>query len=258
MTDSMSQLWNLVRKDLKSFFFHPLFYMIAFVCTLFWTPIYIFTFGMYLSQLLTVMGVDGEFLSFQERVVTEFVSLINFMLLLVVNSITMRLLSEEKKNHTFELLLTSPLRSWQIVVAKYISGVVIMSALVLIAFLYPLTTSFLGRVEWGAVLCAYLGLLLLGSVYVAVGLLASSLTRSVLISFILALILNLSLWFLGAGDEIVENPSWHLFFQSINLEPIFKDFTHGVLRLPGIVYLLSLSLFSLIATERVVESSRWQ
>lgn len=254
----MSVVGVLIKRDLKSFFLSPQFYLIAFICTLLWSPIYIYSFGLFLTQLVSVMGGDGEYMTYQSRVLSEFVALINFMLLILVNSVTMRLLSEEKRNHTYPLLMTSPISSWQIVIAKYLTGLIVVSTLIGIAFLYPLTTAFLGRVEWPPVFCSFVGLIFFAAVYVSVGLMVSSITKSVLMSFILALIFNLTLWFLGSGSEIVESPFWQSFFNAINLDPIFKDFTQGVFRVQGFVFLCSLVLFFLAATERFMESSRWK
>ncbi len=255
----MSSMQALIKKDLKSFFLSPQFYLVAFICTLLWSPIYIFSFGLFLSQLVNVWGAgSAEFMTYQSRVLSEFVSLVHLMLLILVNSVTMRLLTEEKKNNTYELLMTSPLTSWQLVIAKYIVGVIVVSVLVGIAFLYPATTAVLGKISWSAAICSFVGLLLFSAMYVAAGIMVSSLTRSVLLSFLLALIVNIGLWFLGSGAEAFDSGWAHSFFQAVNLDPVFKDFSQGLFRLPGVVLLLSWIGFFLIVTERWIESSRWK
>ncbi len=254
----MSGVLALVKRDLKFFFLSPQFYWLAFICTLLWSPIYVYSFGVFLTQVVSVLGGNGEYLTYQSRVMSEFVALIHFMLLILVNSITMRLLSEEKRNHTYLLLMTSPLSSWQIVMAKYIVGFVVTATLVFTAFLYPATTSLLGKIEWGPVLCAFLGLLFFVGLYVAVGLMVSAMTKSVLMAFVIALIVNLSLWFLGAGSEVVESDFWVAVFKTINLDPVFKDLTQGVFRLQGLIFLCSLTVFFLVATERIMEAARWE
>ncbi len=254
----MSGMFALIKRDLKFFFLSPQFYWLAFICTLLWSPIYVYSFGMFLTQVVSMLGGNGEYLTYQSRVLSEFVALIHLMLLILVNSITMRLLSEEKRNHTYSLLMTSPLSSWQIVLAKYVVGFVVTTALVFIAFLYPVTTSLLGRIEWAPVLCSFLGLLFFVALYVAVGLMVSAMTKSVLMAFILALILNLGLWFLGSGVEVAESDFWVTFFKTINLDPVFKDFTQGVFRFQGLVFLGSLTVFFLVATERLMEAARWE
>ncbi len=254
----MSGMFALIKRDLKFFFLTPQFYWLAFICTLLWSPIYVYSFGMFLTQVVSLLGANGEYLTYQSRVLSEFVGLIHFILLILVNSITMRLLSEEKRNHTFVLLLTSPLSTGQIVLAKYIVGYIVTAALVFIAFLYPATTSLMGKIEWAPVLCSFAGLLVFIALYVAVGLMVSAITKSVLMAFVLALILNLGLWFLGSGAEVAESDFWVTFFKTINLDPIFKDFTQGVFRLQGLVFIVSLTAFFLVTTERLMEAARWE
>ncbi len=208
--------------------------------------------------MVSLLGGNGEYLTYQSRVLSEFVALIHFMLLILVNSITMRLLSEEKRNHTYALLMTSPLSSWQIVLAKYLVGFMVTSVLVFIAFLYPATTSLMGKVEWAPVLCSFVGLLFFVALYVAVGLMVSAVTKSVLMAFVLALIFNLGLWFLGSGAEVAESDFWVSFFKVVNLDPVFKDFTQGVFRLQGVIFLISMTVFFLVATERLMEAARWE
>jgi len=248
----------ILKKDLHSFFSRPLFYLLAGLCTLIWSPVYIYSFGMFLSQLVSVMGTDGEFISYHDRVVIEFASLVNFMILIFSGGITMKLLAEEKKNHTYELLITSPIKSWQIAVAKYVAGMIVVSVLLLISLMYPISSAFLGKILWWPLLSTYVGLWLFAAVYVGIGLLGSSLSSSVIMAFMISLILNLSLWFLAVGTEMSSTESMARVFDYINLEPIFKDFSLGVMRSTSVVYLLTLSGIALICSERVIESSRWR
>lgn len=254
----MSLVWTIYKKDVKSFFSSPLFYAIAGLCALIWSPIYVYAFGMFLSQLATVMGAGSETISYHERVLVEFASLVNFMLLLFGSGITMKLIAEEKKNHTYELLLTSPLTSWQITLAKYFSGLTVMVALLAISLLYPISTAFLGKIYWAPVVSIYAGLFLFSAVYVALGLLGSALSSSVIMAFMISLILNLGLWFLGVGVELSSSQVMTRFFETINLEPIFKEFSMGVIRLSSVMYLLSLSILGVLFSERVIESTRWR
>jgi len=251
-------VWILYKKDLYSFFTQPLFYLVAGLCALFWSPLYIWSFGSFLSQVISVMGQQGEFISYHDRVVGEFVALVNFTMLLFANGITMKLLAEEKKNHTYELLMTSPIQSWQIILAKYLTGVTVSVALIFISFLYPLTTSLLGKIQWAPLLCSYLGLVLFSMVYVAVGLIGSALVSSVIMAFLISLILNLSLLFLGAGGELSSSEAMVRFFNYINWDPIFHEFASGVVRLTSVFYLVSLAFIAVICAERLTESSRWK
>lgn len=255
----MSVVWLLIRKDTRNFFRRPLFYMIAGLCCLLWSPIYIYAFAMFLSQMVSQMGAQaGEVATLHDRVIVEFVSIVNFLLLLFSSSIAMKLVTEEKKNHTMALLFASPIQSWQIVLSKFVTGLFVMLSLIAISFLYPLTTSFLGPIHWPSLMAAYLGLVLLSAVYLAIGLFMSALTSSLVMAFILALIANLSLWFLGLGTEITSYEWIVSFFEYVNFETLFKDFSVGTIRFTAVIFLLSVICFCLILTERALEASRWK
>ncbi len=255
----MSGVWLLYKKDVQSFFRRPLFYMIAGLCCLLWSPVYIYAFGEYLTQMVTQMGQQvGEVVSYHERVTVEFTVLVNFLMLLFSSSISMKLITEEKKNNTMTLLFVSPLRSWQIVVAKYLAGMTVAFALIGVSFLYPLTTSFLGKIYWPGLLSSYLGLVLLSCVYIAIGQFMSTLTSSLVMAFIMSLIANLSLLFLGLGSEISSIRWLSAVFDYMNFEAISKDFATGIIRLSAIVFLLSFAGFFLYISERALEASRWK
>lgn len=255
----MSTLWLLYGKDIQSFFRRPLFYMIAGLCCLLWSPIYIYAFAMFLSQMITQMGpAAGEVATYHERVIVEYVAIVNFLMLLFSSSVAMKLMTEEKKNHTMVLLFASPIKSWQIVVSKYLAGITVMMCLLGVSFLYPLTTSFLGPISWPSLLTSYLGLALFSAVYIAIGLFVSSMTSSLIMAFILALIANLSLWFLGLGTEVTSYEWIGAFFEYMSFETLFKDFSIGIIRAQAIVFLLSVVCFFILLTERALEASRWK
>lgn len=170
----------------------------------------------------------------------------------------MKLITEEKKNHTMVLLFASPLRSWQIIVAKYMAGMTVAMALIGVSFLYPVFTAFLGKIYWPGLLVSYLGLILLAGVYMAIGLFMSALTSSLVMAFIMALIANLSLLFLGLGSELTTSPWAAAVFDYMNFETISKDFSMGIIRLTSVVFLLSMAGFFLYISERALEASRWK
>lgn len=255
----MNSVWLLYKKDMHSFFRRPLFYMVAGVCCLLWSPVYIYAFGTFLSQMIAeAAAINGEIPTFHERVIVEFMSLVNILILLFSSSISMKLITEEKKNHTMTLLFVSPLKSWQIIMSKYLSGITVAFGLIGIAFLYPLTSSLFGELHWPSLITSYFGLMMFASVYIAIGLFMSTLTSSLVMAFILALIANLGLWFLGIGEEITSIEWLSAFFDYVNFESMFKDFSIGIVRFSAIALLSSIVVFFLLLSERALEASRWK
>lgn len=133
-----------------------------------------------------------------------------------------------------------------------------MLSLLAISFLYPLTTSFLGPIQWPSLLVSYFGLSLFVAVYIAIGLFMSTFTSSLIMAFILALIANLSLWFLGLGTEVTSYDWIRRFFEYVSFEVILKDFSLGIIRLSSVVFLMSIVGFCLVIAERALEASRWK
>lgn len=251
-------LLTLVKKDLSQFFRRPTVYLLAGVCTLFWSPVYMYAFGIYLTQVISTIGANSTPISFHDRVLIEFFYLVNFMLLLLSSAVSMKLIAEERKNKTFDLLMTCPMTSTQIVVAKFIAGYVVLCFLVFVSSLYPLTTTLLGEFNMSSMVAGYIGLLLLCGVYMGLGLLASSLTPSPMIAFILGLIFNLALWFVGIGSELSQNSIVKEFFEMINFELQFKAYVYGVIRFSSVIFFVSMSTLLIYISARLIESLRWR
>lgn len=182
--------------------------------------------------------------------------------LLLVPAITMRLFSEEKKAGTIELLLTRPLTEMQVVLAKYIAGVVLVLFSLLPTLIYFLTVYKIslpvGNIDAGAIWGSYIGLLLLGASFVAVGLFASSLADNQVVAFIIAFFLCL-ITYKGfesfAGLFGVGKASTIIFNLGINAH--YLSLSRGVVDTRDIVYFLSVILFFLFLTRTVTESRKW-
>ena len=152
---------TIYRKELKSFFYSPVAYiiMVVFLIITGW----FFTSNLFVMGLVTMRGVFD---------------VIPFILLFFIPAITMRSFSEEKKSGTIELLLTKPVTDMEIVVGKFISNVVLTALTILPTVVYVVSLSFLGRLDIGAIITAYIGVILMCSIYISIGLFASSLTEN--------------------------------------------------------------------------------
>ena len=170
----------------------------------------------------------------------------------------MRLLAEEKKMKTFDLLLTSPITSVQIALGKFLGGFLSSMMLIAISFIYPLATAAITTFQWPPLLSAYLGLILVISIYVAIGLFASALTESIVLSVVLAWLFSLMLFFLGQGAFNNNDPLWSAVFEHLSLAEHFYGFILGSLKTKSIVFLVSVVALFVFLVERVVESSRWR
>ncbi len=182
--------------------------------------------------------------------------------LLLVPAITMRLFAEERKSGTLELLLTRPLTEMQVVMAKYLSGVVLVAFSLVPTILYYITVFKIslpvGNVDSGAVWGSYIGLFLLGAVFVSIGLFASSITDNQVVAFIIAFFLCLFCFrgfesiamFFGMGG--VTNVLFNL-----GINSHYLSLSRGVIDTRDVVYFFSVIAFFLFLSRTVLESRKW-
>ena len=258
----MSKIFVIAKRDFKSLVMSPLFLIVAAVCSVAWSFIYLravseFAQRLQMMQMQGMGSVGNSSMNIYEGLFFNLISFVHLILIFAVPVLTMRLLSEEKKSRTFDLLLTSPITSVDIAVGKFLAGFGSTLVLVLISFLYPLMTRLVTDFNWMPLLTSYLGLILLLGVYVAIGLFMSSLTESAFVAVILALVANVVLWFLGQGGADSESLVATL-ISKMSVAENFAAFIKGTIKVSAVVYFLTAIGFFVFLAERVVESSRWR
>lgn len=252
---------TIAKKDLRAFFFSPVFYMVAFLCTLVlsWVfPIQLWHFSQTSRNMMFQQGMAQQDMNIHYGLFLRQLSYLNLMLILVVPALTMRLISEEKKMHTFDLLLTSPVTSVQIVFGKFVAALGAVFGIVFLAYLYCAWMGFFAKFSWSLLTIAFTGLFLVGGVYAAMDLFCSSLTESALGSFVMAVIMNISIWFVGIGADVSDSQLLRQFFEHISLNGHLSAFVEGTVRTSALVFLASLMGLFIFLAERVVESNRWR
>ncbi len=180
------------------------------------------------------------------------------ILLFLAPSITMRLLSEEQRSGTIELLLTSPLRESELVLGKWLGAMGFYLVMLALTLPYPLFLLKYGSPDLGQVAGGYVGIILVGGVFLAIGLFISSLTQNQIIALAASIGVLLVLWlFQGAGQSFGSGGGASL-AQYLALAPHFDSFTSGNIRLNDLVYYLSLIVIALFLAVRSVETRRWR
>lgn len=186
-----------------------------------------------------------------------------FLYLFLIPAITMRMFAEEKKNGTMELLLTKPLSEMTLIWAKFFAGL----TLVVISLLPTLVVYFsvyalgdpVGNIDSGSVAGSYIGLVLLGAAFVAIGIFASALTTNQIVAFIIAAVLC-AFGYLGFESlyhmDILGDAD--LFVKSIGMRHHYESISRGVIDTRDILYYLSVIVIFLMATRLVLQSRKWQ
>lgn len=183
-----------------------------------------------------------------------------YLFMFLIPAITMRSLAEEKKEGTFELLATSPITDWQIVLGKYLACVLLVLLALLPTLVYVYSLSQLGNpvgnLDSGAVIGSYIGLFLLGGTFVSVGIFASSITKNQIIAFAIAVFMC---FFLFSGFDSL---SGLLSFQNSEIQNFginehYQAISRGVLDTRDLVYFLSVSGLFLLLTKTVLGGRKW-
>ncbi|MEW5820452.1 MAG: ABC transporter permease subunit [Cyanobacteriota bacterium] len=172
---------------------------------------------------------------------------------------TMRLVADEKKNHTVELLMTSPISSTEIILGKFFAISVIWVIILTITLMYPFSVIQLPyiTIDWANFFCALLGLFLYGLFGISIGLFASSLTDNLLISAMIAFFLMAVLYFLINISSVTDSPIGN-FAYAVSTFPHFNEFARGLIDTKNIAYFVLGIFFVLFSSERVLESQRWR
>jgi ABC-2 type transport system permease protein len=235
----MTKVLPIFRREMSAYFFSPTAYIVISVFL-------IFTGWFFTSQL---------FLADDSSLRSVFAT-IPFIFIFFAPAITMRLISEERKSGTIELLVTMPLSDIDIVVGKYLAGLGLLAVALLFTFPYALTILFLGKPDLGMMITGYLGLILMGASYIAVGVFASTVSKNQVVSFIIAFMI---IFFLFLLDKfLVVMPAYLVpVLQYLSIDYHYENFGRGVIDSRDIVYYLSLIVFMLSLAKLSVESRKW-
>jgi ABC-2 type transport system permease protein len=201
--------------------------------------------------------VGARGLSLTESVVRPLFGNISVVMLLILPLLTMRLLSEERKSGTAELLFTFPISDWDAILGKYFATVTVYASMLALTVLYPLLLAKYTSPEPGPILTGYLGLFLIGAAYVAMGLFFSSLSENQLVAGVATFGCGL-LFLIVAWLTPFVSPGVALVLHQLSILEHFESFSGGILDSNDVVYYLNFTVFFLFLTSRVLDSQRWR
>jgi ABC-2 type transport system permease protein len=177
-------------------------------------------------------------------------------LLLVCPALSMRLLAEERRSGTIESLLTAPVGAAGVVLGKYAAALLTFVVMWLPTLLYVVILRKTGAVDWFVVLASYLGIFLVGAQYLAIGVLASSLSKSQFVALLVTVLIQFGLFVLGIGEYIFDPGIFHDVCSYVSLAGHMEECSKGIVDSRRLLYDLSLAAFCLFLTVRVVDSWR--
>ena len=180
------------------------------------------------------------------------------VLLFVAPVLTMRLLAEERRSGTIEVLMTAPISEAQVVVGKYLAALVFYTLLWLPSLLYAAIIAAYGDVDWGPVASGYLGILGIGALFLAIGVFASSLTRSQIVAALATFAILMVFFTFGLMESLFESPMLKEAFGYMNLWQHMEDFSRGIVDTRRMVFYVSVTAFFLFLSSRSLEAKKWR
>jgi ABC-2 type transport system permease protein len=239
----MKQIWVITKRELQAYFDSLMAYIL------------IILFLGFSGFFTWIYGNDIFFI--KQASLSVFFSIAFWTLFFFIPALTMRLLSEENRSGTLELLLTKPVTDWQVIFGKFLAALILIAVTLALTFPYFITISSLGNIDTGAVFSGYLALILISGMYISIGMFTSSITNNQIVAYLLALSIGiffqiifqlLSSNFTGLAGQIADYLSVYSHYDSM---------TRGVIDSRDLVYFLSITFLALVSAETMLLKKRY-
>lgn len=252
------KIWPIYKKELRLYFTSPVAYVILAIFLLIAGYFFysIFAFFTRASMQMAMNPQMGRDFNVTDNVLRPLFANLSVILLLLMPLVTMRLFAEERRSGTIELLLTYPVRDGAVLTGKYLAALTMYVVMVIGTLAYPVILVSFARVEWGPLVSGYLGLLLMGAMFLAVGLFASSLTENQIVAAIVTFGILLMFWIIGWTAEFAGGQLGAVLTHLSILEHN-DTFAKGVLDTKDVIYYLDFTALALFLALRSLEARRW-
>ncbi len=231
----MNNCWNIFKKEFRAYFVSPIAYIV-------------------ISVFLLVTGwfFFTTFFIYNQADMRNFFTLLPLVFAFIVPAVTMRLFAEELNTGSYEILLTMPVSFTSVVIGKFMAAVAFIGTMLIPTISYPIFISFVGKLDWGPVIAGYIGAIMLGAAFSAVGILSSSITRNQIVAFIIGAVICFAL-------TLVERI---MFFVPANLVTVieylganvhFQNVAKGIIDSRDILYFVSVSFVALYGASLVIQ-----
>ena len=256
----MTNILAIAQKELKSYFASPIAYIVIGLWALLYGWFFTFILNYFLRQSLQMsqFGMQGpQAMNINQQMIRPLLQNVTILVLFLMPMVTMRTYSEEKRSGTIELLLTSPITDFQIIMGKFLGAMALYGVMLLVSLIHIGVLFAFGNPEWKPVITFYLGLLLLGGCFVSLGLFISSLTKNQIVAGAATFGVFLLLWVVDwIGQSL--GPTGESLTKYLSMTEHLDDFVKGVIDTKHLVYYVSFITFGLFLTMRSVDAERWR
>ena len=244
----MRNVWTIAAREFRQYFISPLAYAVA-------ASLYLILGGIFFINLY--FGLQAGSMTPDGRMVLG--PLVTILVLIITPLLTMRLIADESRMGTLELLLTSPVRDWELVVGKWLGAMAFVLVLLVVTWIYPIILNQLADpgIDQGVLVSAYLGLFLLAATILAIGVLISALFDNPIVAAVATVGGLLVLWILGGlgtGSGTVSELASYLGL----VDHFYDNLYRGIINLSDVVYYVTLTAFALFLGAQVLQARRWR
>ena len=252
----MRNILAIAGKEIRAYFTSPIAYVVI--------GFYALLFGYFFSVMLTFferqsmqMMQAGGSMNINQMLIGPVFTNAEVVLLFVLPMVTMRTYSEEKRSGTIELLLTAPLTDWQIIIGKFLGAMTLFAVMLAITGIHISVLFLYSEPEWKPIATGYLGMLLMGGCFIALGMFISSLTKNQIVAGMITFAAFLLFWVINWMGSFV-GPTAQAVLAHLSIIDHFDDFAKGIIDTKHIIYYVSFIAFGLFLTAKSVDSERWR
>ena len=238
----MNKILTITKKELNSYFNSPLGYVVV--------SVFLVISGWLFIQTFFIIG---------QASLRSFFNLLPILFMFIIPAVTMSSWAEEKKSGTVEVLMSFPVSAVRVVLAKFFSSFVFLLIMLVLTLAIPMMVSDVGDPDRGIIIAGYLGAILLGSAYIAIGLWISSVTKNQIISFLVTVAIIFVFYMVGNSLILDAMPnSVAAVGKFLSFSTHFDSILRGVISLSDILYYFSVIVFFLFLNARVVGMKKWK
>jgi ABC-2 type transport system permease protein len=254
----MRNTWTIAWRDFRAYFTTPIGYIVVagFAGIMGW--MFFFNLSHFNMQNLQYQQFHmGKGVSITDGILRPVYGNLMVIYLFVVPLMTMRLFAEERKLHTFEMLMTSPVKLGEIVLGKFLSALMLMVSSFVVTLTFPVILVLVGNPDPGAIATNIIGAILMSACCLSIGIFFSSLTENQIVAAALTFFSILFLWLLPWAQQAA-GPVWSDILSYVSVISHFNNFGQGVLNSSDVLYYVSFVFIGLFMTHRVLDSYRWR
>ena len=258
----MNNILAITRKELRGYFASPIAWMMIGAFALLVGGFFTATLTYFIRASMQMdsigaMGQQPPPLNINQQLIRPLFMNVSVIALFVLPMLTMRTYSEEKRSGTIELLLTSPVTDFEIIAGKFLGTVAVYVLMLLVTVVHVGVLFVYGEPEWQSLATGYLGLLLMGSAFLSIGLFISSTTKNQIVAVMMTFSVLLLLWIVSWFADNA-SPTAQAVLRHLSIIEHFDDFAKGVIDTTHVVYYLSFIAFGLFLTAKSVDAERWR